>query len=157
METRIIELLEWSHETACQVIRLMGELSTRCTCTDESLRNVIADPASHLFCVMEGQRVVACATLCLFHSPTGTKGSVEDVVVAADCRGRHLGRQLMEHLMNVASADAPIELHLTSRPSRMAANRLYESLGFRQKETNCWVWSASQPHDDYLKQNPATL
>jgi len=31
-------------------------------------------------------------------------------------------------------------LHLTSSPRRVAANGLYQSLGFVRYETNCYVW-----------------
>lgn len=140
MDIRIEEINSCSPATVDQLGRLMGELSTGCVCTEESLRAVVDDPGSHLFCVFDGDRIVGCATLCVSHTPTGTKGAVEDVVVTSDYRGRQLGRQLMEHLLRAARRYAPIELRLTSRPFRQAANSLYASLGFERKETNCWVW-----------------
>lgn len=138
MELRIEEINECTQPMIRQIIQLMNELSTRCVCTEESLRAVVDDSCCHLFCAFDGEHVVGCATLCVFHSPTGTKGSVEDVVVASDYRGCHLGRQLMAQLLQTADNYAPIELHLTSRPSRQAANNLYTSLGFERKETNCY-------------------
>lgn len=138
MELRIEEIRKCTPDGADQLIRLMQELSTRLACTEEALHTVVDNTDSHLFCAFDGDRIVGCATLCVFHSPTGTKGSVEDVVVASDYRGKHLGRQLMEHLLQKAQLYAPIELHLTSRPSREAANSLYTSLGFVRKETNCY-------------------
>lgn len=83
-------------------------------------------------------RIIGCATLCVFHSPTGTKASIEDVVVLSAYRGQHLGKQLMEYVLEQVKAYAPIELHLTSNPMRVAANKLYQSLGFLKKETNCY-------------------
>lgn len=83
-------------------------------------------------------RIIGCATLCVFHSPTGTKASIEDVVVSSAYRGQHLGKRLMEYVLEQAKAYAPIELHLTSNPMRVAANKLYQSLGFQRKETNCY-------------------
>ena len=44
----------------------------------------------------------------------------------------------MEYVLEQAKAYAPIELHLTSNPMRVAANKLYQSLGFQRKETNCY-------------------
>lgn len=47
-------------------------------------------------------------------------------------------KQLMEYVLEQAKMFAPIELHLTSKPKRLAANKLYQSLGFQKKETNCY-------------------
>lgn len=35
----------------------------------------------------------------------------------------------------------PVDLHLTSMPSRVEANELYQSLGFEQRETNVYKMS----------------
>lgn len=84
-------------------------------------------------------RIVGCASLCVFDSPTGRKGHIEDVVVYSDCRGRHLGRKLLEYILDYARTNlAPIDIHLTSRPSRVAANALYRSIGFEQRDTNVY-------------------
>ena len=47
----------------------------------------------------------------------------------------------MEHIIEYARGLAPIELHLTSRPSREKANLLYQALGFRQHVTNVYKLS----------------
>ena len=64
----------------------------------------------------------------------------------------------MEYVLEQAKAYAPIELHLTSNPMRVAANKLYQSIGFQRKETNCYQMtiseSASNSSDtDPLKQS----
>ena len=118
--------------------QLMSELSDRVSLTQTNLLMVLKDSNCHLYVILDGERVMGCATLCVFHSPTGTKASVEDVVVSSAYRGQHLGKQLMEYVLEQAKAYAPIELHLTSNPIRAAAKKLYQSLGFKKKETNCY-------------------
>lgn len=135
---KIEELTQFTPEAFLQIVQLMQQLSSRCVFTEAYLHATIDDPNSHLFVLTHEQRIIGCATLCLFHSPTGTKASVEDVVVASDYRGQHLGRELMAHLMSQARQYAPIDLHLTSKPTRIAANNLYQSLGFQRKETNVY-------------------
>ena len=104
------------------------------------LRAAVESPATHLFAAVDEGRIVGCASLCVFASPTGLKASVEDVVVSSAMRGRHLGRALMEHILSFARTElAPVEIHLTSRPHRVAANALYLSLGFSRKETNVYI------------------
>ncbi len=84
-------------------------------------------------------RILAVATLCVYESPTGRKASVEDVVVSQACRGQHIGKRLMEHIIAFARTNlADVDLCLTSRPHRVAANNLYRSLGFQPKETNVY-------------------
>ena len=138
--------------------QLMSELSDRVSLTQTNLLMVLKDSNCHLYVILDGERVMGCATLCVFHSPTGTKASVEDVVVSSAYRGQHLGKQLMEYVLEQAKAYAPIELHLTSNPMRVAANKLYQSLGFQKKETNCYQMmitdeASSTTGNDALKQS----
>ena len=115
---------------------LMTQLSEEKTVTRSMMEEVIKDPNSHLFALFEGDKVAGCATLSVYYSPTGRKACIEDVVVHTDYRGQHLGRMLLEHLISEARALSPIEIHLTSRPVRVAANALYQSLGFIKRDTN---------------------
>ena len=45
----------------------------------------------------------------------------------------------MAYLLDRAASFAPITLQLTSRPLRIAANALYQKLGFQPKETNFYT------------------
>ena len=138
--------------------QLMSELSDRVNFTQTDLMLVLKDSNCHLYVILDSERIVGCATLCVFHSPTGTKASIEDVVVSSTYRGQHLGKQLMEYVLDQAKAYAPIELHLTSNPIRVAANKLYQALGFQKKETNCYQMSivdvtTVQDNQEKLKQS----
>ena len=136
----IIELT--SPLTAQQVadlLALMPELDPEITFTADMLQTAVADPATHMFAAVEDGHIVGTASLCISHSPTGRKGGIEDVVVSSAFRGRHLGRMLMEHIIAYARERlAPIEIHLTSRPFRKNANRLYQAVGFQPYETNVY-------------------
>ena len=137
----ILELHDYTQAQFEDLKQLMSELSDRVNFTQTDLMLVLKDRNCHLYAVLEGEHIIGCVTLCLFHSPTGTKASIEDVVVSSAYRGQHLGRQLMGYVIEQAKAYAPIELHLTSNPMRVAANKLYQSLGFQKKETNCYQMS----------------
>ena len=133
------ELSGFSPAEFDQFCHLMSALSQRCVLTPDMLQSVIDCPDSHLYVVRHGDAIVACATLCLFASPTGRKASIEDVVVLPEFQGLGLGRALMDYLLERAASFAPITLQLTSRPSRIAANALYQKLGFLPKETNFYT------------------
>lgn len=136
MEIR--RLRRYTPQEFAELKQLMSELSQRIYLEENELKAVVKDTNSHLYVLSDREHIIGCATLCVFHSPTGRKASIEDVVVSAEYRGKHLGRLLMEHLLKEARLLAPIELHLTSKPQRVAANRLYQALGFQRKETNVY-------------------
>lgn len=80
----------------------MSQLSDRIIFSETELMMVLKDTNSHLYVIMDDKHIVGCATLCIFHSPTGTKASIEDVVVSSDYRGQHLGKKLMEFVLDQA-------------------------------------------------------
>lgn len=131
----IYELHTCTPQQAEQIEALMHVLSEHPAFSAATLSATLSSPLSHLFVAEEDGQIVGCATLCVFHSPTGSKASVEDVVVLPAYQGRHLGRALMETIIDVARQYAPITVQLTSRPSRTAARSLYQSMGFETKDT----------------------
>lgn len=154
----IQELHNYTQAQFEDLTQLMTELSDRVNVTQSDLMLVLRDCNCHLYVILDGEHIVGCATLCIFHSPTGTKASIEDVVVSSAYRGQHIGKQLMEYVLEQAKAFAPIELHLTSNPMRVAANKLYQSIGFQKKETNCYQMTISESasnssYTDSLKQS----
>ncbi len=143
MTIKIEELFTISDAQVADLLTLMQELSQN-TCVDaQMLRHVASQPSSHLFAMTEADgKVVGTATLCVFDSPTGRKAHVEDVVVLSSFRGQGLGRLLMEHLIDYARRElVSVDMYLTSKPSRVAANALYRALGFTPKETNVYKMS----------------
>ena len=121
------------------LLMLMKELDPTLAVTPAMLRAAAEDPHTHLFVAVEDGHVIGTASLCVMHCLSGVKARVEDVAVASSSRGRGIGRQLMEHLLEFARRElAPVELNLTSRPARVAANQLYRSLGFLPYETNVY-------------------
>ena len=133
------ELLTYTASDFTDLASLMQELSSNIVFTRESLERMLADPNSHLYVIREEDRIVACASLCIFHQPFSTDATIESVVVSSSMRGKGLGRKLMEHLMEEAARMKVGCIHLTSNPKREAANALYQKMGFERKETNCYM------------------
>lgn len=115
---------------------LMQALSDHCTLSESQLKETIGH--SLLYVLKDKERTVGMATLCLYHAPSGCKGSIEDVVILPEYQGKGLGKQLLQHVLDEAKLHAPLTIYLTSRPQRIAANSLYRKLGFQQKETNVY-------------------
>lgn len=106
--------------------------------SEQTLRAVLDNSASRLYLLEEEGRVVGMLTLGIYVSPTGSKGWIEDVVVDDACRGRGYGRMLVAHAIEEARKAGVAQLMLTSNPLRVAANKLYQQMGFQRKETNCY-------------------
>jgi ribosomal protein S18 acetylase RimI-like enzyme len=77
-------------------------------------------------------------TLITFRIPTGRRAWIEDVVVDADARGEGIGERLTEAAVDEARRRGARTIDLTSRPSREAANALYQKMGFERRETNVY-------------------
>ena len=137
-----MEILELNTLTKLQISdiqELMKQLAPDIDVTEERLSRTVESGNTHFFAMINDGRIIGCASLCVFESPTGRKASVEDVVVSSSCRGLGYGRKLMEHVIDYAKKElAPIELHLTSNPKRVSANALYKAVGFEQRETNVY-------------------
>lgn len=128
-----------SNSQADDLLALMEVLDNTVPVTPEVLSAAAECPSTYLFAAVEDGHILGCASLCITRHPLGLKGGVEDVVVSPAARGRHIGRQLMEHIIAFAREEfSPIELHLTSRPSREKANLLYQSIGFQKHNTNVY-------------------
>ena len=63
---------------------------------------------------------------------------IEDVVVDEAARGRGVGEALNRAALDRAAAAGARTVDLTSRPSREAANRLYQRIGFAPRDTNVY-------------------
>lgn len=82
--------------------------------------------------------VVGSLTLVFFAIPTGVRAIIEDVVVDESVRGKGVGEALTRAALDRAKDEGCKTVDLTSRPSRQAANRLYQRIGFAQRETNVY-------------------
>jgi ribosomal protein S18 acetylase RimI-like enzyme len=82
--------------------------------------------------------IVGVATLAVFPIPTARRAWIEDVIVDSSRNGQGIGRQLIDAMVTRARELGCATVDLTSRPSREAANHLYQSAGFVRRETNVW-------------------
>lgn len=82
--------------------------------------------------------IVGILTLVTFRIPTGVRAWIEDVVVDTRLRGRGAGEALTRAALDIAGARGALTVDLTSRPTREAANRLYQRVGFELRQTNVY-------------------
>ena len=86
----------------------------------------------------ESGTIVGVSTLVVFPIPTGRRAWIEDVIVDQSVNGRGIGTALTEAMIDRARELGCTTVDLTSRPSRAAANHLYQKIGFVVRETNVY-------------------
>ena len=108
----------------------------------EQLNNFLAQENIYLFGYFseapKKRKLLGILTLVTFEIPTGWRAWIEDVVVDSDARGQGAGHKLVEAATEYANQLGVKSIDLTSRPSREAANRLYQRCGFALRETNIY-------------------
>jgi ribosomal protein S18 acetylase RimI-like enzyme len=119
--------------------RLIPQLSSSSTpISTDQLAEMIAAESTTIFVATNEQRIVGLLTLVVFRIPTGVRAWIEDVVVDESARGHGVGEALNRAALDDARRRGAKTVDLTSRPSRAAANRLYQRLGFVARETNVY-------------------
>ena len=119
--------------------RLIPQLSASSTpISAQELEEIIESDTTVLFAARSGQEIVGLLTLAIFRIPTGVRAWIEDVVVDNQARGKGVGDALNRAALAEAERRGAKTVDLTSRPSREAANRLYQRLGFKQRDTNVY-------------------
>lgn len=122
------------------VNRLLSQLVTSksINLSENELNEIVLSESSDIFLMYFDDKIIGMFTLASYITPSGRKYWLEDVVIDKDFRGKSLGRKLVNEAIIMLSDKGKSTLLLTSKPSRIAANRLYLSLGFNLKETNVY-------------------
>lgn len=107
----------------------------------EGVREVLASTNAILMTVQDEGKIIGMATLYVMPTTEKRVGHVDDVVVSSEYRGQGLGEKLMRALIDAARERGVSSLHLTSRPARVAAQKLYEKVGFKKRETDVFKLS----------------
>ena len=96
------------------------------------------NPDAVLFVARDKTKIVGMAILYVLQKIGKKIATVEDVVVSSDYRGHGIGENLMQGILKEAKRRGVGSIGLTSRASRVVANRLYQKLGFKQRDTNVY-------------------
>lgn len=117
------------------VRRLLPQLSSIKAPDDNTVTRLISAESNTVLLARVVDEIVGMLTLVLYPLPSGLRARIEDVVVDDAARGRGVGSALTRAAMERADQAGARTIDLTSRPSRHAANRLYERLGFQRRES----------------------
>ncbi len=140
----IYEVTELTVELTDAMNNLVPQLSSsNSPPSKEALQAIIDSETTKLLVARTERGIVGSLTLVLFRIPTGIRAWIEDVVVDKEMRGDGIGYKLNEVAIQHARFAGAVTIDLTSRPSREAANRLYQRLGFEKRETNVYRYTVN--------------
>jgi len=87
------------------------------------------NPARHYFVAFDADEMVGYGGVSVVH---GHQGDIMTIAISEQHRGRGLGRQLMNRLLEVAKTNKVNDVFLEVRADNPVAQSLYRSLGFEQ-------------------------
>lgn len=138
----VIEILERVTPQVVEAFaRLIPQLSSSSPPpTDQELQAMVDAEANDVLVALDTVtgEVLGSLTLVTFRIPTGMRAWIEDVVVDDAARGRGVGEALNSFALDRARSRGAKTVDLTSRPTREAANRLYQRMGFELRNSNLY-------------------
>lgn len=141
MEFYIEQLKIFSLELTTALNKLLKQLDNAATpLTKEDIENMISSTANRLFVARrsDNNKIVGMLTLIVYRIPVWKKGWIEDIVVDKEYRKKSIGTKLITTALKLARREGVVYLDFTSRPTRTAANNLYQHLGFKKRDTSVY-------------------
>lgn len=141
---QVEQLSEVTDEIVEAFGRLLPQLSRSAQPLDRAaITTIVTGSPGSTVLVARGEDglITGMLTLVMFRIPTGLRAIIEDVVTDDAARGQGVGTALTNEAIAIARASGVRTIDLTSRPSRVAAGRLYEKLGFQVRDTRVYRYA----------------
>src|SRR6202158_5762333 len=136
---RIEAVTEATPEVHAALAHLLPQLNPQLPIpTMERLQAIISDTADNLLLARDGQTIVGTTTVIVYTTPFWIKARLDEVVVDESARGKGVGAALVEASLDVARRKGAEVAELQSGVQREAANRLYQRIGFKLRESNLY-------------------
>jgi ribosomal protein S18 acetylase RimI-like enzyme len=133
---------EANDEVTAAMRRLLPQLSASAAPPDQAaVQRVVGSEATTLLAARLDGQIVGFLALAMFPIPTGFRAWIEDVIVDEAARGRGIGEALARNALELAEGAGARTVDLTSRPSREAAGRLYQRVGFAERSTRIYRYT----------------
>jgi GNAT superfamily N-acetyltransferase len=136
---RIEEAVEATSGLQKALAHLLPQLNPKLPVpTMERLQAIMADPSVTLFLAKDGEEAVGTATVIVYTTPFWIKARLDEVVVDESARGKGVGAALVGACLEVARRRGAEVAELQSGVQREAANRLYQRMGFKLRQSNLY-------------------
>ena len=107
---------------------------------DDLAALVKSESSTLLIARADDDSIIGAANLTVYRVPTSMRAIIEDVIVDESARGQGIGEALVQRCLEIAREKGASGVSLTSNPKREAANKLYQKMGFKKRETNAYYF-----------------
>jgi ribosomal protein S18 acetylase RimI-like enzyme len=108
----------------------------------ENFVDILSHNGAVVICTLPNKNddpsVLGVATLVPIYKLNGISARIEHVAVFPAHQGKRIGKLMSEMLIAHAKSKGYRYVDLTSEPSKIPANRLYQKLGFKVRSTNVY-------------------
>ena len=136
---KIEPLLNVTTKALEEINGLLPQLSSSAKpLTYARLLELVKNERAPMLVARDGQKIVGMGMIVIYNVPTEKRAWLEEIIVDEAYRGQGLGKRISNELLDIARKEHVDRVYLSSKPTRVAANKLYQKLGFEQKETNVY-------------------
>ena len=137
----IKEITEATPQVHEAIERLLKQLTKKSILFSmKDFQEIVKTDSAILLGAFENSILVGMLTLVIIKIPVGMQCRIEDVVVDKTQRGKGIGEALTIRALKIAENIGVKKVSLSSNSNRIAANKLYQKLGFKLRETNSYVY-----------------
>lgn len=108
------------------------------------LKDLVGNKDASVVTANQGTHIVGVGILFIEQKIGERVAYIQDVIVSSKNQGQGLGTKIVKKLIAEARVKKAEKVGLTSRPSRVVANKLYQKLGFKKRETNVYALSLTR-------------
>jgi ribosomal protein S18 acetylase RimI-like enzyme len=87
---------------------------------------------------ISAESYVGTVTLMMLQTTVHNVAHIDEIVVESGHEGKGIGKKLMLKAIQIGHENGITRFDLTSRADKVAAQALYEKVGFTKRETNVW-------------------
>ncbi len=100
---------------------------------------IVQSSVKAIIVAREADEIVGVLVVNILMKLAKREARIDEFVVDSNVRGGGLGKKIITFALDWAWSKDCNTVELTSRPSRVAANHLYQKLGFALRKTNVYV------------------
>ena len=101
-------------------------------------RRLLSEKNYFLLAARDGKLIIGMGSIVFTNIPAGLRSRLEDVVVDEKYRGRGIGKKISLALIAIARKKRAALVDLTSGKKRKRAHKLYEKIGFKERDTKVY-------------------
>ncbi len=140
------EMVSWVKEhftfDLARIKELVGQLDPSAVVNEQSLYKAILD--GFIAKKYDGDKLIGMGWIFPRQTLLRRQAVIEDMIVDSAYRGKGYGEEILLQLLEWAKKEGMDTIELTTNPQRLAANSLYQKVGFKIHPTNHYLYFVNE-------------